>query len=217
VLGFNQDDPSRNSVKDLLTPATELTVRAQRGRPRSDRVQRAILDAARELLIQDGYTRLRLEHIAARAGVGKATLYRRWRSKEALAQALISDLAAPHLTIEITGDTRKEMLAAVLNPLTAITDTNFGPVIRALMSQIAGNPALGDQFRATIVASWRTEVEHLIARGIERGDLCPDADAGVATELLLAPVYFRLVFGGVLDRDFAERIVGTIMEGYATR
>jgi AcrR family transcriptional regulator len=201
----------------VLTPATEPGVRAQRGRPRSDTVQRAILDAARELLIQDGYTRLRLEHVAARAGVGKATLYRRWRSKEALAQALISDLAAPHLAIEVTGNTRDEMLAAVLNPLRAITGTNFGPVIRALMSQIAGNPALGDPFRATIVAAWRTEVEHIIARGIERGDLRPDADASVATELILAPVYFRLVFGGALDDDFAERLVDIVFRGFAAR
>ncbi len=186
-----------------------------RGRPRSDKLHRAILDAARELLIQDGYTRLRLEHIAVRAGVGKATLYRRWRSKEALAQALIADLAAPHLTIEDTGDTRQEMLAAVLNPLKAITETEFGPVILALMSQIAGNPALGDPFRATVVATRRTEVEKMIARGIARGDLRPDTDASVATELLVGPVYFRLVFGGVLDDEFAERLVDSIMRGFA--
>ena len=188
-----------------------------RGRPRSDKLHRAILDAARELLIQDGYTRLRLEHIAVRAGVGKATLYRRWRSKEALAQALIADLAAPHLTIEDTGDTRQEMLAAVLNPLKAITETEFGPVILALMSQIAGNPALGDPFRATVVATRRTEVEKMIARGIARGDLRPDADVSVATELLVGPVYFRLVFGGVLDDEFAERLVDSIMLGFAAK
>ena len=210
MLGINQDAPSRNS------PAT-LGATVHRGRPRSDKLHRAILDAARELLIQDGYTRLRLEHIAVRAGVGKATLYRRWRSKEALAQALIVDLAAPHLTIEDTGDTRGEMLAAVLNPLKAITETEFGPVIRALMSQIAGNPALGDPFRATVVAARRSEVQQMIARGIARGDLRPDTDASVATELLVGPVYFRLVFGGVLDDDFAERLVDSVMRGFAAQ
>src|SRR5437868_6752160 len=55
---------------------------ARRGRPRSDRAHRAILDAARELLIADGFADLRLEHVAARAGVGKATIYRRWHAKE---------------------------------------------------------------------------------------------------------------------------------------
>ena len=187
-----------------------------RGRPRSDRVHRAILDAARELLIRDGFTRLRLEHVAAAAGVGKATIYRRWPTKEDLAQALLQDLASPHIAIDDVGDTRAEMLAAVTNPMRAITDTNFGPVILALMSQIAGNPKLGDPFRQTVVQARRDAVAEMIARGIARGDLCPDADPDVATELLVGPVYFRLVFGGKLDDEFANTIVDNVMRGYAT-
>jgi AcrR family transcriptional regulator len=187
-----------------------------RGRPRSDRVHRAILDAARELLIRDGFTRLRLEHVAAAAGVGKATIYRRWPTKEDLAQALLQDLASPHIAIDDVGDTRAEMLAAVTNPMRAITDTNFGPVILALMSQIAGNPKLGDPFRQTVVQARRDAVAEMIARGIARGDLCPDADPDLATELLVGPVYFRLVFGGKLDDEFANTIVDNVMRGYAT-
>jgi hypothetical protein len=55
----------------------------------------------------------------------------------------------------------------------------------------------------------------MIARGIERGDLCPDADADIATELLVGPVYFRLMFGGELNRGFAERVVDNVMRGYS--
>jgi AcrR family transcriptional regulator len=204
-----QDAPYRNSV-------TESPHSSTRGRPRSDRVHRAILDAARELLIRDGYTRLRLEHVAAAAGVGKATIYRRWPSKEDLAQALVRDLAAPHLAIEDVGDTREELCACVMNPLRAITDTNFGPVIRALLSQIAGNPKLGDPFRATVVQVRRDQVAAVIARGIARGDLRPDLDADVATELLVGPVYFRLMFGGELNEEFATKIVDSVMRGYGT-
>jgi AcrR family transcriptional regulator len=208
-----QDVPSRNTV---ATAATLFGTTAHRGRPRSDRVQRAILDAARQLLIRDGYTRLRLEHVAERAGVGKATIYRRWRSKEELAQALLADLAAPHIDIEETGDTRQEMLASVMNPMRALTESEFGPVIRALLSQIANNPSIGDPFRATVVQARRNEIARMIARGIERGDLCPDADADIATELLVGPVYFRLMFGGELDEAFAERIVDNVMRGYSS-
>jgi AcrR family transcriptional regulator len=204
-----QDVAYRNTVN--VSHKTGL-----RGRPRSDRVHRAILDAARELLIRDGFTRLRLEHVAAAAGVGKATIYRRWPTKEDLAQALLQDLASPHLSIDDVGDTRAEMLAAVTNPMRAITDTNFGPVILALMSQIAGNPKLGDPFRQTVVAARRDAVAEMIARGIARGDLCPEADPDVATELLVGPVYFRLVFGGKLDDEFANTIVDNVMRGYAT-
>jgi AcrR family transcriptional regulator len=205
-----QDVASRNTVANGRRHGT-------RGRPRSERVNRAILEAARQLLIRDGYTRLRLEHVAAAAGVGKATIYRRWPSKEDLAQALVQDLAGPHLAIEDVGDTRAEMLAAVMNPIKAITETSFGPVIRALMSQIAGNPKLGDPFRESVVRIRREEVAKMIARGIERGDLCPDADVDVATELLVGPVYFRLVFGGELDDEFANRIVDQLWKGFASR
>jgi AcrR family transcriptional regulator len=209
---INQDAASRNSI---ATIATLLGGAPHRGRPRSDKAHRAILDAAREQLIKEGYSALRLEHVAAHAGVGKATIYRRWRSKEELAQALLADLAAPHIAIEQTGDTRQEMLAAVMNPMLAVTESDFGPVIRALLSQIASNPALGDPFRATVIKARREEIARMITRGIERGDLCPDADVDLATELLVGPVYFRLMFGGELDRAFAERVVDNVLRGYS--
>ena len=65
------------------------------GRPRSDRAHRAILDAARELLVEEGFSGLRLEHVAARAGVGKATIYRHWGSRQELALELLVELAGP--------------------------------------------------------------------------------------------------------------------------
>jgi AcrR family transcriptional regulator len=174
-----------------------LTTVTRRGRPRSDEVHRRILDATRELLSEDGFSDLRLEHVAARAGVGKATIYRRWGSKEALAQELLA-----------------ELLAAVVNPMRAVTETPFGPVIRALLSQIAVNPTLGDPFRATVVQARRDEIARVIARGVARGDLRQDANVDVATELLVGPVYFRLMFGGELDDAFAERIVDAVFRGY---
>jgi AcrR family transcriptional regulator len=209
MLQMNQDGPSRKS------PAEESPQRGRRGRPRSDRVHRAILEAFRELLSEDGFADLRLEHVAARAGVGKATIYRRWASKEALAQDLLAELAAPHIAVAESDDTRTELLAAVVNPMRAVTDTPFGPVIRALLSQIAVNPTLGDPFRATVVQARRDEIARVIARGIARGDLRPDADVDIATELLVGPVYFRLMFGGELSLDFANRVVDNVMRGYA--
>src|SRR3954462_7611437 len=103
----------------------------RKGRPRSSQADRAILDAFRELLTEHGFADLRLEHVAARAGVGKATLYRRWPSKEALAEQLLAALGGPHIEVAQTGDTREELAAAVVNPMRAVTETPFGPVIRA--------------------------------------------------------------------------------------
>jgi AcrR family transcriptional regulator len=202
------------SAEAATVPARAPT---RAGRPRSERAHQAILTAARELLIEKGFAAMRLEHVAARAGVGKATIYRRWRSKEALAQDLLSHLAAPHIAVADADTTHEELLAAVTNPMRAVIETDFGPVIRALLSEIASDPSIGDPFRATVVAARRAEVARVIRRGIARGDLRPDADAELATELLVGPVYFRLMFGGVLDHDFAERVVDNVMRGYAVQ
>jgi AcrR family transcriptional regulator len=189
----------------------------RRGRPRSDRAHRAILDAARELLIEDGFADLRLERVAARAGVGKATIYRRWRSKEELALDLLLELAAPNIPVAETGDTLAELTAVVRNAMRALTDTQFGSVLRALLSQITLNPTLGDPFRARVVGARREAVARTIARGVARGDLRPDTDPEIATELLVGPVYFRLMFGGALDADFAAGVVRAFLEGHVPR
>jgi AcrR family transcriptional regulator len=210
MTGMNQDVPSRNS------PDTGTPPRRRGGRPRSEVANKAILFAAREELVEHGFTRFRLEHVAARAGVAKATLYRRWPSKEALAQELLADLAAPHIAVEDIGDTGEELYLCVEHALHAVRDTPFGPVVRALLSQIAVNPSLGDPFRATVVHARRTEIARVIARGIARGDLRPDADIDIATELLVGPVYFRLIFGGSLEDDFARRIATSVHTAFST-
>src|SRR3954452_22738824 len=210
-----------SSIRYVSYPMTTTgngssTAGIRQGRPRSSQADRAILDAFRELLSERGFADLRLEHVAARAGVGKATIYRRWPSKEALAGQLLAELAAPHISIVETGDTRSELLAAVVNPMRAVTDTPFGPVIRALLSQIAVNPRLGDPFRREVVGARRQEIARLVRRGIDRGDLRADADPELALELLVGPVYFRVMFGGELDREFANRVVRAYMGAFAT-
>jgi AcrR family transcriptional regulator len=199
-----------------VSAGTELkSSAAPRGRPRSDKAHRAILDATRDLIVEEGFADLRLEHVAARAGVGKSTIYRRWPSKEELALELLLELASPHITIDDTGDTRDELRASVNNAIDGLTRSTFGPVIRALLSHIALDPALGDPFRATVVQARRAEIAAVVARGIQRGDVRRDVNVDVATELLVGPVYFRLMFGGELDDDFATNVVDTLLQGFA--
>jgi AcrR family transcriptional regulator len=124
-------DETSTTVPDTTSQAPAApgvaAARARTGRPRSNVVHRKILDATRDVLSEEGFTKLRLEHVAARAGVGKATIYRRWGSKEALAQELLAELAGPHIAIPDTGDTREELLAAILNPMHAVTDRRSVP------------------------------------------------------------------------------------------
>jgi AcrR family transcriptional regulator len=202
---------------DEVTTGSDAPLARARGRPRSDSTHRRILLATRDLLMERTFAELRIEHVATRAGVSKAAIYRRWPSKQALAQELLVQLAGPHIAIKETGDTRDELLACVLNPMRAVTDTPFGPVIRSLLSQIATDPSLGEPFRATVVQARRDEIARVIERGVERGDLRADTDPRIATELLVGPVYFRVVFGGELTWDFAERVVDAVLRGFGVR
>ena len=199
------------------TPVPDPVPIVRRGRPRSDSTSRRILDAARELLTEGSYADFRMEHVAARAGVGKAAIYRRWSSKQALAQEVLVELAAPHIAVEDSGDTRAELRLCVMHALHAVRDTPFGQVIRTLLSQIAVNPAIGDPFRATVVEARRGEITKVVERGVARGDLRPDSDATIATELLVGPVYFRLMFGGDLSDVFADRVAEAVYDAFAVQ
>ena len=191
--------------------------RTVRGRPRSSAADLAILEAFRLELSEHGFSNLRLEHVAARAGVGKTTIYRRYASKEELAEALLAKLAGPHIAIFDRGDTRLELLAAVVQPMRAVTETPFGPVIRALLSQIAINPKLGDPFRRDVVGARRAEIAKVVQRGIERGDLDPSTDPDTAIDLLVGPVYFRVMFGGELTVEFANEVVDEFMAAFRSK
>lgn len=155
--------------------------------------------------------------MAARAGASKATIYRRWRSKEDLAVELLHELAAPFLAIPDSGDTRAELVTVTQSCIGRLTESDFGPVVRAMLCEIAANPTVGDRFRAVVVQARRDEVQRVIERGIARGDLPPSMDPEIATELLIGPIYFRLVFGGALNRDFGEKVVNALLSGTEKR
>jgi AcrR family transcriptional regulator len=202
-------------AREAPTEATRAA--AKLGRPRSDRAHRDIVRAFKELLVKDGFDKVRMEHIAARASVSKATIYRHWASKQELALELLMELATPHLAVPDVGDTRTELLATVMGTMRSLKETDYGPVTRELLSEIARNPELGDPFRATVVQARRDEIARVIARGVRRGDLRPDVEPGVATEMLIGPVYWRLLFGGELDADFAEHIVDEVLQSWSMR
>jgi AcrR family transcriptional regulator len=184
----------------------------RRGRPRNAETDRAMLEAARALIVEGGFDDLKLEHVAARAGVGKATLYRRWASKRELGLDLLAHFSnrAP---VPDLGDTRAELRAFVAATIESVTATDYGPIFRALLSEIVIQADLDDPYG--VEHARRTDVSAVIRRGIRRGDLDDSAErAGIGAELLIGPVLFRLLFGGDLDDPFAESIIDTFLRGF---
>jgi AcrR family transcriptional regulator len=174
-----------------------------------------MLDATRELLSHNDLAHLNLELVAERAGVSKATIYRHWPTREALALEVLSELTG-HLAAPDRGDTRLELIAMVDRTVRILTETPLGTVLQGLFSDLSRNPLIGEPFRARVVGARRAAVAEVISRGIRRGQIRADADVDLATELLIGPVYYRMLFGGQLPRDFAQRVVDSVLSGYAT-
>jgi AcrR family transcriptional regulator len=189
--------------------------RPRGGRPRTPRTEQAILEAARELLAEGGVRDLTIEGVAARAGVAKTTIYRRWRSKHELALAVLIAIgddmpAAPEL-----GDTRAELVALVEAAIATFGSTLMGRVLQGIVSDLAADRALAEAFRARTVAVRQAEGRRVVERGIARGELRPGTDPELVYELLFGPVYYRLLLSGrPLDPGLPGRVVDAVMAAF---
>lgn len=184
------------------------------GRPRDAAVDEAILGATAELLGEVGFTGLTVDAVAARAGVGKATIYRRWDGKE---QLVLDALTASRMQLETpdTGALRTDLLAFYL-PLTE-ADAQEGAIrlMPALAAQAAVDERLAERLRA-FVSDRRTPVAELIARGRDRGEVADDLDVELAIDLLTGPIMYRLYFSGLpVDASLVEDLVDRVLRAIA--
>ncbi len=188
--------------------------------PRSERSKQAILGATRELLAEEGGVRaLTIEAVAARSGVAKTTIYRRWRDKWELAldAAMIDMLATFDDPVDV-GETRAELITFVNSAVRTLGSKPFGPALQGLASEVATDPELARVYREYVVDPRRRQIEAVIERGIERGDLRPDTDPRLVQELLIGPIYYRLLFSGPpVDRKLGPQLVDAILYGFRAR
>ena len=183
------------------------------GRPRSERAEHALLDATIEALGECGIDGVRCEDVAARAGVGKATLYRRWPGKEDL---LIAAFAAmKHPLPEARGESVREDLIALLTAVAAdADDPRFAQQFALLHGAEERYPRLVARYKEQIVEPRRDSVRAVLRRGIETGEIQPGTDVEVAMLLLTGAVMAR----GKHDRTsaapgFVERAVDELLRG----
>jgi len=174
--------------------------------------EQAILEATRELLAEGGVHHLTVEGVAARSGVAKTTIYRRWRSKDELALAVLLKMVEQIVEVPDLGDVRAELIGFVDGAVEILGKTLMGRVMQGLVSDLATDPELGRAFRERIVALRVSEIHRVIDRAVKRGELRADLDVELVHELLFGPVYYRLLLsGGELDAGLAERIVDTVL------
>jgi AcrR family transcriptional regulator len=186
---------------------------------RRARSERAILGATRALLAEVGVRGLTIESVAARSGVAKTTIYRRWRDKDELALAAIwNDLVSGMEAPRDVGNTRAELASFVDPVVTTLREPLINTVMRGLTSEIAGDAELSRTYREQIIEPRIAQLTALVARGVERGDLRPDTDVRLAHEMLIGPVMYRLLYSGQpLDDRFGSRVADALLRAFATQ
>ncbi|MCK2217068.1 TetR/AcrR family transcriptional regulator [Actinomadura sp. ATCC 31491] len=184
---------------------------------RSERSRQAILTAARELISELGYAKLTIEAIAARAGVGKQTIYRWWPSKGAVIfdafLTLSEDGPEQDLALPDTGDLEADLRTVMRATVAEFADPAFEGPVRALNSEIIHDPALAAQYREQL-AGPVDEAKKARLRSAQRaGQLAADADLDLALELLYAPLYQRwLLRSGPLTPAYADALVDAFLK-----
>jgi len=193
------------------------------GRPRDERADRAILSAALELMAEHGVEGFRTDDVADRAKVGKATIYRRYRSKDELVaaavEALVSEITVPHegLTRE-EGSTREELLALMRGAVDLYTGELAAGLMPSLVAAMRKSPELARTVREGFVAGRRAELREVLERGVARGDLVSDLDFELALDVLGGPLFYRLLItGGPIDERLAHGVVELILTGFARK
>ena len=190
---------------------TEIPRPSRGGRPRDPSRDGVIRAAILRLLADVGYGALTMDAVAAEAGVGKATIYRRWRTKQDLVVDTISDLnremAIPPDTGTLEGDLR-EMMHAMVSVITGPT----GAATLSLLSTVPHHPALADAFRGGPLAVWRSAFDLVWERAEQRGETCPGVSGSIVAESTCALMVQRwLLTGEPVNNDYADQVLEIVV------
>ena len=192
------------------------TFRRAPGRPRSSAADEAILEATVDLFAEVGLEALTMEGVAARAGVGKNTLYRRYPNKVDLVVSAVrcyTNVGAPPPD---TGTTRGDVRALVDDLVAIVTATPMGRMLPILVAARTRVPEL-DVAYSEIVADKRARSAAVVRRGIERGDFRDDVDLDLVVDAFVSAVFYRfLVTNAPLDEAFRAAVVDTAFRAFGT-
>lgn len=185
-----------------------------RGRPRSQEADRAILTATVDLLAEHGLAAMSIEEVAARAGVSKATIYRRWPSKEPLAlDAFVASFRA-ELPLPDTGTLRGDLLAALHAWVRTVTQTPMGSMLTGLIAAAQHDPELRGAWRDRMLEPLRRRRRIMLEQAIARGEIAPSVDQEVVLDLLFGAAEHRLLLGHLpLTDEFIADVVDVILAG----
>jgi AcrR family transcriptional regulator len=192
-----------------LTTAAPRTGRG--GRPRDPSRDGVIRAAILQLLADVGYGSLTMDAVAAEAGVGKATIYRRWRTKQDLVVDTIHELNRAEITPPDTGSLEGD-LRAMLHSLVGLINGPAGAATLSLLSTVPHQPALAAAFRNGPMGVWRHGFEQIWERAEQRGEVRPGLSGSAQGEAASALLVQRwLLTGGPVDDAYADEVLEDVV------
>ncbi|MFJ3147354.1 TetR/AcrR family transcriptional regulator [Streptomyces halstedii] len=212
--GDRGPDPARH-----CGPASAHGPEPRRGRPRSAAAERAILDAVVELLeAGEPLARLSIERIARTAGVGKATIYRRWSDKEALFVDVLRAVEPSDPVVSGTAglDDLRLMLEWVRTRGLAHRSSVF---LHNVVAQMKSHPRLWAEYQRTVIAPRRAAMLEAVRRAVDAGELRDDLDTELMNDLFLGPVLMRTLHHpeAPLPDDLVDRLIHALLQGLAPK
>jgi AcrR family transcriptional regulator len=204
-----------------LTTTRNITddIRPRRpGRPRSARVDRAVLDAVLPLLVETGLEGLTIDALAVRAGVGKAAIYRRWATKEAIvadAFRAIND----QVTMPDTGSVRDDMLQLMREYLRVTLGVSGEPILPRIASAALSSPLLREIFWEHALMPRRRALASILHRGQARGEVRADLTLELVLDMFGGTIFLRILFGDPASfptRELPGQLIDVLLRGIAT-
>ncbi len=177
---------------------------------RGEHVRRSVLVAAFEELAENGVGEATIAGVARRSGVHETTIYRRWVTKEKLFVEAMLSRSAEEIPTPDTGSVRGDLVAVVRAVIAYVTSAAGLAALHVASLTV-------DDHHHTRRAFWAGRIDALrpvVERGIARGELRPETDAGLLLETLIAPLHGRLLLTGeTVDEQLGERIVDLVLDG----
>ncbi|MFF0446486.1 TetR/AcrR family transcriptional regulator [Streptomyces sp. NPDC004609] len=186
---------------------------------RKERSRQAILAAARALVAEEAYEKVTVEAIAARAGVGKQTIYRRWPSKSAVVfaavLALSEDADGQSIALPDTGDLEADLKLVMRATVEEFADPAFDRLIRALNTEISNDAALAAEYREKLAEPLEEAKRARLRSAQEAGQLDADADLDLTLEVLYSPLFQRWLHrSGPLTAAYADSLVDATLRAF---
>ena len=181
------------------------------GRRRSEGSRDAILQAATELVVEQGYAAVSIEKVAQRAGVGKQTIYRWWPSKGDILMEALAHKADVHIPLPDEGSWAADLRRMLNDSFTLGRAPQVAELLRALMVEAQLDPAFGARFRAEFLERRRAALATLVERARKRGDLPATLTAGFAADVVFGVLWYRLLaIPQPFDRRLTKHLVALL-------